>query len=93
MSSSGQQSCAQLALAATASPVSGVISRPYLARYTPTVTYRITLGTGPFTYLGLRLAARCGRGAAGASRPARGGPTPPAPAPSAGRMTSIGETF
>ena len=93
MSSSGQQSCQQLALAATAAPVSGVISRPYLARYTPAVTHRITLGTGPFAYLGLRLAARCGSGPTRASRPARGGPAPPAPAPSAGRMTCIGETF
>ncbi len=48
MSSSGQQSCQRVPLTATASPVSGVISRPYLGRYTPAVTYRITLGTGQF---------------------------------------------
>ena len=93
MSSSGQQSCQLVALAATAAPVSGVISRPDLARYTPAVTYRITLGTRPFAYLGLRFAARCGSGATRACGPTRGGPTPPAPAASAGRMTCIGETF
>jgi hypothetical protein len=93
MSSSGQQSCQRVALAAPASTVSGVVSRPDLARYTPAVAYRITLGTGPFAYLGLRLAARCGSGATGTSRAACGGPTPPAPPPSAGRMTCSGETF
>jgi hypothetical protein len=93
MSSSGQQSCQQVALAATATPVSGVISSPYFARYTPAVANGITLGTGPFAYLGLRLATRCGRWATRASRAAGGGPTPAAPAPSAGRMTCSGETF
>ncbi len=48
MSSSGQQSCQRVALTAAASPVGGVISRSYLARYTPAVTYGITLGSGPF---------------------------------------------